>query len=183
MATTTGSTFTRQRGLGARRSLALLALLAATLLWALHGSGAAQAFAGTALQVPFDERIGGYSLEQTQAVFAQLSPPQWQAYQRYRLLDLPLPWVLAALAAGLLQRWGAGRLALLAWLTALIDSGENALLWLLMAEPGAIDAQCVQLASLLTQAKWVAYGFSLGTLALVALFTQGLRRTARQPLP
>jgi hypothetical protein len=166
-----GSTHSRARrsGLAERWVMAALALLAGLLLAAQHFTGAAAAFAHTPLQMPFDERISGYSLEQVQALFRQLSDGELAAYWRYRLLDLPLPWALAAVAVGLLRRSGTPRLAVLGWLAAGVDTLENMALWCMLLEPEAFSPSQIQLASVVTQAKWVVYGLLLATLAVVAV--------------
>lgn len=159
----------RRTGLAERRVMGGLALLAGLLLLAQHFTGAAAAFSHTPMQMPFDERIGGYSLEQVQALFRQWSNNELAAYWRYRLLDLPLPWALGAVAVGLLRRSGTPRLAVLGWLAASVDTLENLALWDMLLQPGAFSASQIQLASVLTQAKWVAYGLLLGALAVVTV--------------
>ncbi len=154
------------RRLAGPRTLLALALTVAALLLALHWTGASAGFASTVLGKPFDERLNGYDPAQALAVIAGMDTPQYRAYLRYRLLDLPLPWVLGAWMTGALTLLGAHRLAWVGLAVALVDTLENLALWTVMLQDAA-SAAVVHLASGLTQLKWVVDGLSLGLLGVV----------------
>ena len=131
------------------------------LLWrAIEATGAAQDFSATALGVPFDQSLTGYTVAQVQEAFRQIDANGLAHYRAYRQLDLALPWVLGMGAAGWLIRLGRPAWAWLAWLVALVDTLENAALWLMAWSDLGQSHWLVVNASIITQTKWVGYGSS-----------------------
>jgi hypothetical protein len=148
--------------------LLAVTVIGVLLLRAILATGAAQDFAATALGVPFDQCLTGYSVAQVQEAFRLLDASGLAHYRAYRRLDLVLPWVLGLLAAGLLVRLGRPAWAWLAWLVALVDTLENAALWLMPWSDHSQSYWLVVNASIITQAKWVGYGAVLLLLGLAS---------------
>ncbi|MBK7613500.1 MAG: hypothetical protein KA375_17870 [Vitreoscilla sp.] len=141
--------------------------VASVLLWrAIEATGAAQDFAATALGVPFDQSPTGYTVAQVQEAFRQIDASGLTHYRAYRRLDLALPWVLGMGAAGWLIRLGRPAWAWLAWTVALVDTLENAALWLMAWSDLGQSHWLVVNASIVTQTKWVGYGVVLLLLGL-----------------
>lgn len=139
------------------------------LLWrAIEATGAAQDFAATALGVPFDQSLSGYTVVQVQEAFRQIDAKGLEHYRAYRRLDLALPWVLGMGAAGWLVRLGRPAWAWLAWTVALVDTLENAALWLMAWSELGQSHWLVVNASIITQTKWVGYGAVLLLLGLAS---------------
>lgn len=145
-----------------------LSLIGVALWRAIDATGVAQDFAATALGVPFDQSLTGYSVAQVQEAFRHLDANGLSHYRAYRRLDLVLPWVLGVVAAGLLIRLGRPRWAWLAWTVALTDTLENAALWLMAWSDHSQSAWLVVNASIITQIKWLGYGGELLLLGLAA---------------
>lgn len=139
------------------------------LLWrAIEATGAVQDFAATALGVPFDQSLSGYTVAQVQEAFGQLDAKSLEHYRAYRRLDLALPCVLGMGAAGWLVRLGRPAWAWLAWTVALVDTLENAALWLMAWSEFGQSHWLVVNASIITQTKWAGYGAVLLLLGLAS---------------
>lgn len=155
--------------------------VASVLLWrAIEATGAAHDFAATALGVPFDQSPTGYTVAQVQEAFRQLDAKGLEHYRAYRRLDLALPWVLGMGAAGGLVHLGRPAWAWLAWLVALVDTLENAALWLMAWSDLGQSHWLVVNASIITQAKWVGYGAVLLLLGLAGLLWLRARLTNKR---
>jgi hypothetical protein len=157
------------------RALAVAVFVAIALFqlpWSPAASSRFVAFTGAA---PFDERPAGYTVSGVMEAFRLLGPEGLADYEAYRALDLIFPWLLCALVAAVMLRLDAARATMWPWIAAVADTAENAAQYAILATRADPSPQLVQWASLLTQAKFVAYGAMLAMLLAV-----GVRFVLRQ---
>jgi hypothetical protein len=127
---------------------------------------------------PFDERPGGYTLQDVRLAFDRLGAQGLAGYKAYRALDMLFPWLLGALVSGVMLRLDAARATMWPWLAATADTAENVALVAMLATRDAPSPELVQWASGLTQLKFALYGIMLAMLLAVGARHAWRRRAA-----
>jgi hypothetical protein len=158
--------------------IAIVVFVCIALFQSPWSPAASMHFAQLTGAAPFDERPAGYTLSGVLQAFRQLGAQGLAGYEAYRVVDLVFPWALSALVAAVMLRLGAARATMWPWLAAVADTAENVAQFAILATRDDLSPGLVQVASALTQFKFVLYA-----IMLIMLLAVGARYLWRQRRP